>query len=348
MEKDPGSATGERQHEVEALRATVWRVSSILDLDTVLGEINGGARADRRPLLHVTVDRGQVLVAKKCACAYQRTMRRIGRRCLYGARGPGAGWSRPRSSGTEPAGFRLASGPQDQTPAELAELAKQIETLLVIETADAAGVRLGRRLAALLNPEGSEEVPRLWLEGCIWVAARASGLERDQWQCVAGAQVLRTQRDGWEQAVLRVIGGPDADATGTEGPQSANPRNAGSCRARTTKGAWVCTADPCSRLRSMTVSPSNRVPGPWKTWPCRACTTRGAHLAVSLHSRRAALSSRRLPSRRWLARAASPGRPVHGLADPRRRHPPGIPWRARCKASDRPRPSSLAKSPRSR
>ena len=112
-------------------------------------------------------------------------------------------------------GFSVSVRPHEQTPAELAELAEQVEALLAVETADAAGVRLGRRLVALLNPEETKEVARLWLEGCIWAAARASGLDWNQWRCAAAAQVLRTQSDGWEQAVVRVIGSPDADADET-------------------------------------------------------------------------------------------------------------------------------------
>ncbi len=112
-------------------------------------------------------------------------------------------------------GFSVSVRPHEQTPAELAELAEQIEGLLAVETAEAAGVRLGRRLAALLNPEDAKEVARMWLEGCIWAAARASGLEWDQWRCAAAAQVLRTQEYGWEQAVVRVIGTSDSEASGT-------------------------------------------------------------------------------------------------------------------------------------
>ena len=109
-------------------------------------------------------------------------------------------------------GFSVNVRPHEQTAAELAELAERIEALLAIEAAGAAGVRLGRRLAALLTAEDATQVPRSWLEGCIWAAARASGLEWDQWRCAQAAQVLRTQPDGWEPAVIRVIAdGQDAD-----------------------------------------------------------------------------------------------------------------------------------------
>ena len=112
-------------------------------------------------------------------------------------------------------GFSVNVRPHEQTPGELAELAERVEALLAVETADASGVRLGRRLAEYLNPDEAKDVNRSWLEGCVWAAARASGLQWDQWRCAAAAEVLRSQPDGWEQAVARVVGGQEADASGT-------------------------------------------------------------------------------------------------------------------------------------
>ena len=111
-------------------------------------------------------------------------------------------------------GFLVSVRPHEQTPGELAELAEQIEAVLAVETADASGVRLGRRLAGYLTPDEAKDVNRAWLEGCVWAAARASGLQWDQWRCAAAAEVLRSQPDGWEHAVARVVGGPEADASG--------------------------------------------------------------------------------------------------------------------------------------
>ncbi|MCY4012177.1 MAG: ParB N-terminal domain-containing protein [Gammaproteobacteria bacterium] len=111
-------------------------------------------------------------------------------------------------------GFNVSVRPHDQSAAELAELAEQVEALLAAETAAAAGVRLGRRLVASLSPEEAKNADRAWLEGCIWSAARASGLEWDRWRCAAVADVLRSQTDGWEHAVTRAVGGANADATG--------------------------------------------------------------------------------------------------------------------------------------
>lgn len=108
-------------------------------------------------------------------------------------------------------GFSVNVRPHEQTSAELAELAEQLEALVAVETAEAADVRLGRRLAASLTPEQAKDVHRSWLEGCIWAAARASGLEWDQWRCAVAADVLRTQPDGWESAMVRAIGGADND-----------------------------------------------------------------------------------------------------------------------------------------
>ena len=111
-------------------------------------------------------------------------------------------------------GFSVNVRPHEQTPAELAELAEKIEALLAEETAAASGVRLGRRLTAILTPDNAKEVARSWLEGCIWAAARSSGLDWDQWRCAAAAEVLRKQRDGWELAMVQAIGGAEADPAG--------------------------------------------------------------------------------------------------------------------------------------
>ena len=102
----------------------------------------------------------------------------------------------------------------EQSPAQQAELAEQVEAVLASETEAAAGVRLGRRLAATLTPEDAKDSDRAWLEGCVWSAARASGLEWDRWRCAAVAEVLRTQREGWELAVARAVGGAGGDAAG--------------------------------------------------------------------------------------------------------------------------------------
>jgi len=111
-------------------------------------------------------------------------------------------------------GFLVSVRPHEQSPSEMAELAERIEALVAVEMAPAAGVRLGRRLAALLTPEQAKEVTSSWLEGCIWTAARASGLDWDQWRCAAAAEVLRSQRGGWESAVVRAIGGSESDPSG--------------------------------------------------------------------------------------------------------------------------------------
>ena len=110
--------------------------------------------------------------------------------------------------------FSVSVRAHEQTPAELAELAEQVEALLHTETAAASGVRLGRRLIASLTPEDAKDADRSWLEGCIWSAARASGLEWDRWRCAAVADVLRSQPSGWENAIVRAIGGSGADPSG--------------------------------------------------------------------------------------------------------------------------------------
>ena len=93
----------------------------------------------------------------------------------------------------------------EQTAAELAEVAEQIEAILATEMGSASGVRLGRRLAASLSAREARDADRAWLEGCVWSAARASGLEWDRLRCAAAAEILAAQRDGWERAVARAV-----------------------------------------------------------------------------------------------------------------------------------------------
>lgn len=104
--------------------------------------------------------------------------------------------------------------PHEQSAAEMAELAEQVNAIVGTETAPAAGVILGRRLAGLLTPEEAKSSERAWLEGMLWASARNAGLDWDRWQSAAAAEILRTQPGGWERAVARAVGGRDADATG--------------------------------------------------------------------------------------------------------------------------------------
>ena len=102
----------------------------------------------------------------------------------------------------------------EQSPAQLVELAERVEAVLAAETASVAGVRLARRLAATLTAEDAKDADRAWLEGCVWSAARASGLDWDRWRCAAVADVLRTQAEGWELAVVRAVGGSGSEPAG--------------------------------------------------------------------------------------------------------------------------------------
>ena len=128
--------------------------------------------------------------------------------------GAGSGPVTARIQREADGGWLVRVRPHAQTPAERAELAEQVEALLAVETATAAGVRLGRRLVALISPEEARDASRSWLEGCVWTAARASGLDWDRWRCAAVADTLRSQPDGWEAAVVRAIGGAEADPSG--------------------------------------------------------------------------------------------------------------------------------------
>ena len=126
-------------------------------------------------------------------------------------RGGGGGMVAAKIERDGAGGFSVSVRPHEQTPAELAELAEQIDALVAAETAPGANVRLGRRLVASLSPEQAKDAERSWLEGCIWASARASGLDWDRWRCAATAEVLRSQRDGWELAVVRAVRVPEGD-----------------------------------------------------------------------------------------------------------------------------------------
>ena len=103
----------------------------------------------------------------------------------------------------------------EQTPSDLAELAEQVEALVRAETAEGAGVRLGRKLAEELSPEDASSAERLWLEGCVWAWARTTGLDLDRLRCAVAAEILRTHPRGWQRAVVQAVEtlntGPDAE-----------------------------------------------------------------------------------------------------------------------------------------
>ena len=103
-----------------------------------------------------------------------------------------------------------------QTPSDMAELAEKVEGLLAVETAPASGVRLGRRLVAMVTAQEARNADQGWLEGLVYAAARASGLDWDRWQCMSAARLLRDQQDGWERAIARASGGRGADPGGAE------------------------------------------------------------------------------------------------------------------------------------
>ena len=124
-------------------------------------------------------------------------------------RGGGGGMVAAKLERDGAGGFSVSVRPHDQSAAELAELAEQIDALVAAETAAGSSVRFGRRLVASLSPEEAKDAERSWLEGCIWATARATGLDWDRWRCAATAEVLRSQPDGWERAVVRAVGVAD-------------------------------------------------------------------------------------------------------------------------------------------
>ena len=130
---------------------------------------------------------------------------------LFERRRDGTGPVTARIERDRDGGWLVRVRPHEQSLAQRAELAEQVESLLAHETAPAAGIRLGRRLVSLLSPEDAKDAQRAWLEGCIWAAARASGLQWDRWHCAAVADVLRTQPKGWEVAIVKAVGSVAAD-----------------------------------------------------------------------------------------------------------------------------------------
>ena len=113
-------------------------------------------------------------------------------------------------------GWSVLVRSHEQSPAEMAELAEQVEALLAAQIGAAGGARLGRRLVSLLTAEEARDAAQSWLEGCVFAAARASGLDWDRWQCMAVAEGLRAQRGGWERAVVDAISGRAADPMGEQ------------------------------------------------------------------------------------------------------------------------------------
>ena len=169
----------------------------------------------------------EALLGERRAAAVRQTVfvRRRGR-------GGGGGMVAAKLERDGQGGFAVSVRPHEQTAADLAELAEQIEALVAAETAAAAGVRFGRRLVGSLTPEEAREADRAWLEGYVGAMARASGLEWDRWRCAATADVLRSQPDGWERAVVRAVGGRGADprrhlARSRSGCPAGNRRRSG-------------------------------------------------------------------------------------------------------------------------
>ena len=144
----------------------------------------------------------QVLFGKAAVASPRQTM--FERRRGQGG-GGGAVAARIERDGQGAFSVRVRAHEQDE--ADLAELAEQLEALIALETASASAVRLGRRLVALLTAEEAKTVDRAWLEGCVWTAARATGLTWDRWRCAAVANTLRAQRGGWERAVVEAVRG---------------------------------------------------------------------------------------------------------------------------------------------
>ena len=130
-------------------------------------------------------------------------------------RGGGGGAVAAKIQRNEAGSWSVAVQAHEQSPADLAELAEQVEALVRAETAGGARVRLGRRLADSLTPDDARDAERLWLEGCVWAWAHTIGLDWDRLRCAVAADILRKQPKGWQKAVVQAIGelnpGPGAD-----------------------------------------------------------------------------------------------------------------------------------------
>lgn len=145
--------------------------------------------------------------------------REVRRETVYVRRGnnTGRGPVTARIERDQSGGWSVNVRPHEQSPADMAELAEQVEALLAAQTASAAGVRLGRRIVARLTADEAKSASQSWLEGWLHAAAQACGLEWDRWRCASVAEALRTQRGGWERAVVRAIGGREGDPGGSAG-----------------------------------------------------------------------------------------------------------------------------------
>ena len=144
------------------------------------------------------------------------------RETLYLRRGnnTGRGLVTARIERDKSGGWSVNVRSHKQSPADMAELAEQVESLLAAQMAPAAGVRLGRRIVALLTAEEAKRAGQSWLEGWLQAAAHACGLEWDRWQCASVAEALRTQRGGWERAVARAIGDREVDPAASPADRS--------------------------------------------------------------------------------------------------------------------------------
>lgn len=165
-------------------------------------------RAKRLSPGHVTAERlHDALFGKTNAREQWRTvfMRRRGR-------GGGGGAVAAKIARSEAGGWSVTVQAHEQSPADLAELAEKVEGLLQAETAGGAGVRFGRKVAASLSAEDARNADRSWLEGCVWAWAHSVGLDWDRMRCALAAQILRTQPDGWRQAVVQVVQNLDESA----------------------------------------------------------------------------------------------------------------------------------------
>lgn len=56
-----------------------------------------------------------------------------------------------------------------------------------------------------MTAEQATGATRAWLEGYRHAAAKSSGLDWDRWRCAAAADLLRSQPDGGERAVVRAV-----------------------------------------------------------------------------------------------------------------------------------------------
>lgn len=87
-------------------------------------------------------------------------------------------------------GWSVRVKPHEQSDADRVELANAAERLVREECGIAGEDDVRRRLAAWLPARVAKGADPEWLSGCVWAAARASGVKWSRDRCAAEAAEL--------------------------------------------------------------------------------------------------------------------------------------------------------------